>query len=360
MLIMCRADPLDLDVAAYNYYLPPELIAQNPAVPRDSSRLLVVHSDRRLEHSYFYNLANYLRAGDLLVFNDSKVIPARLYGQKTTGAEVEVLLLEDLSRDRWLCLVRPGKRLTVGAEIIFPGMRAKVVNIDLESGVRELQFTVDGPHQSFWEILMQIGQTPLPPYIINTQAHPDQYQTVYAQVWGSCAAPTAGLHFTEKLLAELQNYGVRQAFITLHVGLGTFRPVEVQDITKHNMHSEWIAVSEAVINAIKTTKASGGRVIGVGTTTARALETAVDQAYYGKTDLMIYPSYQWRVLDGLITNFHLPKSTLLMLVSSFLGTGGRKFLLETVYPAAIQAQYRFYSFGDAMLIWADKPRVFTR
>ncbi len=339
----------DRNLSAYDYVLPPSLIAQNPAEPRDSSRLLVVTPTRQIEHQYFWQLPDWLEAGDLLVFNDTKVIPARLYGQKSTGAEVEVLLLEDLGGDRWLSLVKPGRRLPVGSEIVFAGMRAVVQRIDPETHARELQFFPEGD-RTFWQVLEEIGQTPLPPYIQHSQATPDQYQTVYAQVAGSVAAPTAGLHFTPELLAKLQDQGIGQAFITLHVGLGTFRPVEVADITQHKMHSEWISVSEEVIAQIIATKQRGKRVIGVGTTTARALETSGFSAYRGKTDLMIYPSYQWRVLDGLITNFHLPKSTLLMLVASFLGAGGREFLLNSIYAEAIAKEYRFYSFGDAMII----------
>jgi len=342
-------NPADLLLQSYDYTLPSELIAQNPVEPRDSSRLLVVTPTRQIAHQHFWQLPDWLEAGDLLVFNNTKVIPARLYGRKSTGAEVEVLLLEDLGGDRWYALVKPGRRLPVGSEIVFEGMRAVVRAIDPETRARELQFFPEGD-RSFWQILEEIGQTPLPPYIQHTQATADQYQTVYASVAGSVAAPTAGLHFTTELLEKLRQKGINQAFITLHVGLGTFRPVEVENITQHKMHSEWISVSEEVIAQIIATKERGKRVIGVGTTTARALESSGFSAYRGKTDLMIYPSCQWRVLDGLITNFHLPKSTLLMLVASFLGEGGREFLLNRIYAEAIAQKYRFYSFGDAMLI----------
>jgi S-adenosylmethionine:tRNA ribosyltransferase-isomerase len=341
----------DTRLSAYDYFLPPDLIAQNPVVPRDHARLLEVSIERQISHRYFYELPQLLRRGDLLVLNNSKVFPARLYGKKNTGAEVEILLLEDLGQDQWLSLVKPGRRLGVGTEIVFEGMRATVLDRDEDSHGRVLQLQVDDPRQSVWQVLEQIGHTPLPPYINHSQAKPDQYQTVYAQVPGSCAAPTAGLHFTEQLLQNLLDRGIRQTFVTLHVGLGTFRPVETEDITQHKMHQEWLSVNQETIDLIRDTKNHGGRVIGVGTTTARALETAGFAPFAGKTDLMIYPSYQWRVLDGLITNFHLPKSTLLMLVSAFLGAGGRQFLLETIYPEAIEGRYRFYSFGDAMLLW---------
>lgn len=347
--------PTDTQLSAYDYLLPAELIAQNPIVPRDRARLLQVSVDRQISHGYFYELPELLKAGDLLVFNNSRVFPARLYGQKHTGAEVEVLLLEDLGQDRWLALVKPGRRLGVGTEITFDGMKALVIDRDEDSHGRVLQFQVDDPRQNFWQVLERIGHTPLPPYITDSQAQPDQYQTVYAEITGSSAAPTAGLHFTEQLLQNLLDRGINQTFITLHVGLGTFRPVEIEDITQHKMHQEWLSVSQATIDLITATKKNGGRVIGVGTTTARALETAGFGCFAGKTDLMIYPGYNWRILDGLITNFHLPKSTLLMLVSAFLGPEGRQFLLEKIYPEAIEQKYRFYSFGDAMLLWRPVP-----
>ncbi|MDX1977496.1 MAG: tRNA preQ1(34) S-adenosylmethionine ribosyltransferase-isomerase QueA [Pseudanabaenaceae cyanobacterium bins.68] len=339
----------DYLLSSYTYDLPPELIAQDPANPRDQARMLVVQPDHSYSHSHFYDLSEWLKPGDLLVFNDTKVIPARLYGHKSTGAIVEILLLEPTGRDRWLALVKPGKRMPLGAEIWFGDrqLRAEVVAIDSATGGRELQFDCPGD-QSFFTIIENLGVVPLPPYIQASQSQPQDYQTVYAKHPGAVAAPTAGLHFSVELLQQLTQAGINQAFITLHVGLGTFRPVEVEDIRCHDMHQEWIEVAEAAIALIQTTKAQGGRVIGVGTTVARALETSGLTPFRGKTELLIYPGYEWRVLDGLITNFHLPRSSLLMMVAAFLGD--RQFLLD-LYQAAIAAKYRFYSFGDGMLLW---------
>ena len=341
-------------LSSYTYELPPELIAQTPAVPRDSSRLMVVQSTNYV-HSVFRTLPDWLQPGDLLVLNNTRVIPARLYGRKSTGASVEILLLEPRQDNCWLALVKPGKRFKRGTEIFFDSphspvtdLKAKVVDIDRATGGRLLQFDIRGD-RSFEEVLAQVGQIPLPPYI-TASPQPAQYQTVYAQKAGAIAAPTAGLHFTDELLQRLQERGIQQAWVTLHVGVGTFRPVEVEEITTHTMHQEWVDVPSTAVEQIKQTKARGGRVIAVGTTVVRSLEGAVNRSelvpFEGKVDLFIYPGYRWQVVDGLITNFHLPRSSLLMLVSALIG---RKRLLN-LYQAAIQEKYRFYSFGDAMLI----------
>ncbi|WP_414551629.1 tRNA preQ1(34) S-adenosylmethionine ribosyltransferase-isomerase QueA [Anabaena sp. CCY 0017] len=362
---------LDCSLAGYNYILPNELIAQNPVFPRDSSRLLVVNSpttgtESAPLHHIFRDLPELLRAGDLLIVNNTKVIPARLYGRKSTGAEIEVLLLEERQYNCWLALVKPGKRFKLGSQIIFEprGLKnrdqkdshplstqltATVLETDAATGGRLLRFDVpDG--KPLVDVLDQFGEIPLPPYITASTAADEQYQTVYAQQPGAIAAPTAGLHFTPELLEKLRDRGINQAFITLHVGIGTFRPVEIEDVTSHQMHEEWISVPPATVEQIRATKAAGGRIIAVGTTAVRALEGAAKsgdlQPFCGKTDLFIYPGYEWRVVDALITNFHLPRSSLLMLVSALIG---RKRLLK-IYQEAIAEKYRFYSFGDAMLI----------
>jgi S-adenosylmethionine:tRNA ribosyltransferase-isomerase len=360
---------LDCLLSNYDYELPPELIAQNPAVPRDSSKLLVVNSAETGKtipplHHIFRDLSELLKPGDLLVMNNTKVIPARLYGCRSTGAEVEVLLLEERRHNCWLALVKPGKRFKVGSEIIFTAvddgekqeLRATVVESDPETGGRLLQFDLP-PEVPLVQVLGKFGQIPLPPYITASTAADEQYQTVYAQEQGAIAAPTAGLHFTPSLLEKLRNYGINQAFITLHVGIGTFRPVEVKDVTTHVMHKEWIEVSSDTVEQILATRAAGGRIIAVGTTAVRALEGAAQlgalQPFVGQTNLFIYPGYKWQVVEGLITNFHLPRSSLLMLVSALIG---RKRLLN-LYEQAIAAQYRFYSFGDAMLILPEGKNI---
>lgn len=353
----------DLQRSAYDYDLPADRIAQNPVIPRDSSRLLVVNSRTEHRHCSFRDLPDLLQAGDLLVLNDTRVIPARLYGRTLRGVRVEVLLLEEDEQGHWLALVKPGRRLKPGTEIELGevglanirgegdrfNLRAQVLARDEATGGRSLAFNLPAGY-SLLQVLDQLGQVPLPPYITNSQAAPEQYQTVYAEQPGSAAAPTAGLHFTPELLSRLQNKGIQQAFVTLHVGVGTFRPVEVEDITTHAMHGEWSEVSTSVVEQIRQTKAQGGRVIAVGTTATRALEGAAQtgqlQPFCDKTNLFIYPGYQWRVVDGLITNFHLPKSSLMMLVSALIG---RQRLLA-MYQEAIAQNYRFYSFGDAMLI----------
>ncbi|MHC5615256.1 MAG: tRNA preQ1(34) S-adenosylmethionine ribosyltransferase-isomerase QueA [Nostoc sp.] len=371
---------LDCSVAGYDYKLSPELIAQNPAVPRDSSRLLVVNPNTGTEtatlHHIFHDLPALLRSGDLLVMNNTKVIPARLYGHKSTGAKIQVLLLEERQYNCWLALVKPGKSFKQGAKIIFEPrldggdggenftsssssphlLTATVLETDAATGGRLLQFNVP-EGKSLVQLLEVFGEVPLPPYITASKATDDQYQTVYAKELGAIAAPTAGLHFTKELLQKLRDRNINQAFVTLHVGVGTFRPVEVEDVTTHQMHEEWIEVPRATVEQIRATKAAGGRIIAVGTTAVRALEGAAEsgnlQPFCGKTDLFIYPGYQWRVVDGLITNFHLPRSSLLMLVSALIG---RQRLLN-IYNEAIAFGYRFYSFGDAMLILPEAVGV---
>jgi S-adenosylmethionine:tRNA ribosyltransferase-isomerase len=340
----------DFSLSAYDYDLPSDRIAQDPVTPRDSSRLLVIGSDRSLQHQHFYALPDFLQAGDLIVFNNTKVIPARMYGQKLSGVSVEILLMEPVGLDRWLALVKPGKRLPIGSTIVFrEDVKATVEGIDATSRARELQFHIPAG-ADLDKIIDQLGKLPLPPYVTDSHADPERYQTIYAEVSGAIAAPTAGLHFTESLFQALADKGIDKTFVTLHIGLGTFRPVETEDITQHVMHNEWCEVSEETTAKIKATKANGGRVIGVGSTVARSLESANYQAFRGKTNLMIYPGYEWKVLDAMVTNFHLPKSTLLMMVSAFLGKDGREFLMST-YQEAIAKEYRFYSFGDAMMIF---------
>ncbi len=358
----------DLLLSNYSYNLPTELIAQTPVIPRDSSRLLVVDSQKTHHHSIFGDLPDWLSPVDLLVLNNTRVIPARLFGKKSTGAVVEVLLLEETETNCWLALVKPGKRFKLGTKILFTPnqnqairksnskiLTATVIDKDEATGGRILRFDCDSP-ESFWQLLADFGEIPLPPYITSRNSQPMQYQTVFAKKEGAVAAPTAGLHFTNELLDKLQSRGIDRTDITLHVGVGTFRPVEVEKITEHQMHQEWIEVSEETVTKIKDTKARGGRIIAVGTTAVRALEGAAKysrvnegyelQAFRGKTNLFIYPGYHWQIVDGLITNFHLPGSSLLMLVSALTG---RERLLS-LYQDAIANRYRFYSFGDAMLI----------
>ncbi|MEB3179224.1 MAG: tRNA preQ1(34) S-adenosylmethionine ribosyltransferase-isomerase QueA [Nostocaceae cyanobacterium] len=355
---------LDHSLDEYDYELPEGRIAQNPAVPRDSSRLLVVDSPNTGQgipplHHIFRDLPEILNSGDLLVMNNTKVMPARMYGQKSSGAMVEVLLLEERQQNIWLALVKPGKRFKIGSQIFFTPpqgtqkealLNATVVDSDAATGGRLLQF--DLPEgTSLVQMLELFGEIPLPPYITKSQADSEQYQTVYASQAGAVAAPTAGLHFTPELLQRLEEKGIHRAFLTLHVGVGTFRPVEVKDVTTHQMHEEWIEVSADTVEQIRKTKEAGGRIIAVGTTVVRSLEGAAAvsgklQPFCGKTNLFIYPGFQWRVVDGLITNFHLPRSSLMMLVSALIS---RKRLLN-LYQEAINQNYRFYSFGDAMLI----------
>jgi len=346
----------DLQLSSYDYQLPENYIAQMPVTPRDHSRLLVVDSPTTHHHQHFYDLPKWLQPADLLVVNNTQVIPARMYGRKTTGAAVEVLLLEEKQRHCWLSLVKPGKRLQIGAKILFEShqgdetLEAMVVDQDEATGGRLLAFNL-AADTSLLSLLEDYGEIPFPPYVTDTQAQPEQYQTVYAQQAGAVAAPTAGLHFTDELLGTLNKQGIKQADVTLHVGMGTFRPVEAETITDHKMHQEWVDVPQETVAKIEATQAQGGRVIAVGTTVVRALETTVAvngdlSSFCGETDLFIYPGCELQVVDGLITNFHLPRSSLLMLVSAFVG---RKRLLS-LYEDAIAHQYRFYSFGDAMLI----------
>ncbi len=350
---------MDQLLSSYFYDLPEALIAQSPSVPRDQSRLLVVSNKQHI-HRQFVEITDLLQPGDLLVFNNTKVMPARLHGQKASGAQVEVLLLQERSPNVWLALVKPGRKLPIGTSLIFPAILldqnhdlpdlvAKIIDRDEPTGGRILQFQVPGD-RPLLEILDHYGQIPFPPYVTNSTATAAQYQTVYAQDPGSVAAPTAGLHFTEELLMQLAQRGIEQAQVTLHVGVGTFRPVTAENILDHQMHSEWLVVPEATVQKVLAAQSRGNKVYAVGTTTVRSLETAAQSGkllpYSGQTDIFIYPGYQWRVVDGLITNFHLPGSSLLMLVSALIG---RQRLLD-LYAIAIEEGYRFYSFGDAMLI----------
>ncbi|MCI6868476.1 MAG: tRNA preQ1(34) S-adenosylmethionine ribosyltransferase-isomerase QueA [Lachnospiraceae bacterium] len=336
----------------FYFDLPQELIAQDPLEDRSSSRLLVLGKETgSIEHKHFYDILEYLREGDCLVLNNTKVIPARLYGvREGTGAMIEILLLKRKENNVWETLVKPGKKAKPGTKIIFgDGLLVGEVLEIVEEGNRLIQFTYEGV---FEEILDQLGQMPLPPYITHELKDKNRYQTVYAKYEGSAAAPTAGLHFTPQLLEKVKEKGVEIAEVTLHVGLGTFRPVKVEDVTQHHMHSEFYEVTEEAASIIKNTKARGGRVICVGTTSCRTIESAAARfdgdikACSGWTDIFIYPGYQFRLLDGLITNFHLPESTLLMLVSALAG----KERVLAAYEEAVKEKYRFFSFGDAMLI----------
>ncbi len=335
----------------FYYDLPQELIAQTPLEPRDSSRLMKI--DRRsgeITHDRFYNICDYLEKGDLLVLNDSKVFPARLYGIKQeTGAAVQFLLLHQISHNRWEVMVKPGKRLKIGTKVDFSGILTAEIVDYAEGGDRIAEFTYDG--DSIFEVLDRIGQMPLPPYITEKLKDKDRYNTIYSHELGSAAAPTAGLHFTPELLEEIEAKGVDIARVTLHVGLGTFRPVKVDEITDHHMHSEFYQVDEEAAEKINRAKDSGHRVICVGTTSCRTIESAADETGHlkptsGWTEIFIYPGYKFKILDGLITNFHLPESTLIMLVSAL---AGREHVLAA-YKEAVQKRYRFFSFGDAMLI----------
>lgn len=340
-----------MNVSEFNFNLPQELIAQEPLEERSSSRLLVLDKNTgAIEHKNFRDLLSYLKKGDCLVINDTKVIPARLYGIKEqTEAKVEVLLLKRNSGDIWETLVRPGKKAKPGTILSFGDGLLKGTVIDVvEDGNRLIQFSYEG---IFEQILDKLGQMPLPPYITHKLKDKNRYQTVYAKHDGSAAAPTAGLHFTKELLEQISAIGVIIAHVTLHVGLGTFRPVKVENILEHHMHSEFYMVEETEAQKINDTKKAGGRIICVGTTSCRTVESATGndgilKAGNGWTDIFIYPGYQFKILDGLVTNFHLPESTLVMLVSAL---AGREQVLNA-YEEAIKQQYRFFSFGDAMLI----------
>lgn len=339
-----------MKVSDFNYELPEELIAQVPIKNRDESRLMVL--DRKLEkieHKVFRDIIDYLEPGDCLVRNNTKVIPARLYGKKETGANVEFLLLNNIEGDIWESIVRPGNKLHIGTKVIFGDgiLEAEVLDI-MPGGTRKVKFNYEG---IFNEILDQIGLMPLPPYIHETLKEKDRYQTVYAKFEGSAAAPTAGLHFTNELLEKIKEKGVEIANVTLHVGIGTFRPVKEDEVEKHDMHTEHFYIKSEDAEKINNAKRNGKRVIAVGTTSCRVLETIADEnglvkETEGDTKIFIYPGYKFKCLDALITNFHLPQSTLLMLVSAL---AGREFILKA-YNEAVKEKYRFFSFGDAMFI----------
>ncbi len=338
-----------MTLSDYDFTLPKELIAQDPIENRSDSRLFVI--DRKsgsFAHDRFYNIGNYLNPDDVLVINNTKVIPARLFGNRTTGAAIEVLLLKRITEDSWEVLTKPGKRAGIGTEIVFGDnlIRAKVIDIK-NDGIRILQFFYSG---IFEEILDVLGQMPLPPYITHELVDKSRYQTVYAKYDGSAAAPTAGLHFTPEVLEEIRIGGVSIAEITLHVGLGTFRPVKHENILEHEMHKEFYEVTNEACDIINTAKQNGGRIVAVGTTCVRTLETAAKSGEIvpcsGETDIFIYPGFKFNAVDSIITNFHLPKSTLLMLISAFT----KRELILSAYQEAIREKYRFFSFGDAMLI----------
>lgn len=334
----------------FYYDLPSELIAQTPLERRDGSRLMTLNKvTGQVGHHHFYDLPSFLRPGDCLVMNDSRVLPARLIGHRETGGACEVLLLIDRGNKTWECLVRPGKKLRPGAKITFgEGQLTAQVTQVLEDGNRLVQFDYDG---IFLEILEQLGRMPLPPYIKEELQDQERYQTVYSKVAGSAAAPTAGLHFTPNLLKQIEEMGVKLAYVTLHVGLGTFRPVKVDDVEHHDMHSEYCVIPPETAQIINDTKKNGGRVICVGTTSCRTVESYANEdgtvrADGGWTKIFIYPGYRFKVLDGLVTNFHLPESTLIMLVSALAG----KEHVLAAYEEAVRERYRFFSFGDAMFI----------
>ena len=335
----------------FYYDLPQELIAQTPLERRDNSRLMVLDPQTQtIEHKHFYNLIDYLEPGDCLVMNDSRVLPARLLGKRIpSGGAVEVLLLTDKGNKTWECLVKPGRKLHEGARVSFgDGLLTAEVSEVLESGNRLVRFEYEG---IFLELLEQLGKMPLPPYIKEELEDGERYQTVYSRVSGSAAAPTAGLHFTKELLEHIAAKGVRLAYVTLHVGLGTFRPVKVDDVTQHHMHSEFCMISAQTAELLNRTRREGKRIVCVGTTSCRTLESLADEngvftERSAWTDIFIYPGYQFRAMDALVTNFHLPESTLIMLVSAF---AGYDFIMRA-YREAVQERYRFFSFGDAMLI----------
>ena len=334
----------------FYYDLPEELITQTPLEKRDTSRLMAVNRvTGEIDHKHFYDILDYLISGDCLVMNDSRVLPARLLGHRPTGGAVEVLLLRDLGNKKWECLVKPGRKMQVGGEVIFGNgeLTATVVEVQ-ETGNRVVEFHYEG---IFLEVLEQLGKMPLPPYIKEELQDQERYQTVYSREVGSAAATTAGLHWTKELLDKARAKGVRTAFVTLHVGLGTFRPVKVEDVTNHHMHAELCMISQETADILNQTKAEGGRIICVGTTSCRTLESLVneDGSFEPKskwTEIFIYPGYQFKAMQGLITNFHLPESTLVMLVSAF---SSREIVLHA-YEEAVKERYRFFSFGDAMFI----------
>ena len=339
-----------MKVSDFKYNLPEELIAQTPIEKRDESRLMVLNRKKQtIEHKTFKDVIDYLQPGDVLVRNNTKVIPARLYGKKETGANVEFLLLNNIEGDIWESIVRPGNKLHVGTKVIFGNglLVAQVLEV-MPGGTRKVKFEYKG---IFNEILDEIGLMPLPPYIHEELKEKDRYQTVYAKYNGSAAAPTAGLHFTPELLEKIQQKGIKIANVTLHVGIGTFRPVKVENVENHEMHSEHYYIKQEDVDIINNAKKEGHRVIAVGTTSCRVLETIADEdgfvkATEGDTKIFIYPGYKFKILDGLITNFYLPESTLLMLVSAL---AGRDYIMKA-YNEAVKERYRFFSFGDAMII----------
>lgn len=342
-----------MNTADFDFHLPEELIAQTPLEKRDASKLLIVNRETgEMQDKHFHSIIDMLEPGDVLVMNDTRVLPARLYGQKVeTGGHVELLLLKNTSGDEWEVLAKPAKRLKVGTRISFgDGRLSAVVTEELTHGGRIVRFEYQG---IFLEVLESLGEMPLPPYIHEKLDDRERYQTVYAKESGSAAAPTAGLHFTKELLAEIQAKGVHLVYLTLHVGLGTFRPVSVDNLDEHEMHSEFYQLSEEAASTLRSVKENGGRVIAVGTTSIRTLETIGSkfdgqiQADSGWTNIFIKPGYEWKIVDAFSTNFHLPKSTLVMLVSAF---AGRELVLDA-YHHAIQEHYRFFSFGDAMFIY---------
>ena len=340
-----------MDVKDFYYDLPEELIAQVPIKKRDESRLMVLDRENQtIEHKIFKDILDYLKPGDCLVRNNTKVIPARIYGKKETGANVEFLLLNNIEGDIWESIVRPGNKLHIGTKVIFGDglLKAEILDV-LEGGTRKVKFYYEG---IFNEILDLIGLMPLPPYIHEELKEKDRYQTVYAKYQGSAAAPTAGLHFTDELLEKIKEKGVEIANVTLHVGIGTFRPVKVNKIEDHHMHSEHFYIKKEDVDKINNTKKNGGRIISVGTTSCRVLESIADEQGFVKeveadTSIFIYPGYKFKCIDGLITNFHLPESTLLMLVSALAG----KDYIMKAYKEAVEEKYRFFSFGDAMFIY---------
>ena len=339
-----------MNVSDFYYDLPEELIAQTPIEKRDESRLMVLdRAKQTIEHKTFKDIIDYLEPGDCLVRNNTKVIPARLYGKKSTGAKIEFLLLNRIQGDIWECIVRPGHKLKPGTEVEFGDgiLKATVLDV-MEGGTRKVEFKYEG---IFNEILDKIGLMPLPPYIHESLKDNDRYQTVYAKYEGSAAAPTAGLHFTPELFEKIKEKGVDVANVTLHVGIGTFRPVKVENVEEHHMHSEHFYIKQEDVDKINNAKRNGKRVIAVGTTSCRVLETIADEdgmvkPTEGDTQIFIYPGYKFKCLDGLITNFHLPESTLIMLVSAL---AGRDYIMKA-YNEAVKEKYRFFSFGDAMLI----------
>ncbi len=340
-----------MKVDIFDYELPQELIAQTPAEKRDSSRLLMLNkSTGEIEHGHFTDIKSKLRPGDCLVLNNTRVIPARLIGQRSNGGEAELLLLRRIDTYSWETMVRPGKKLRTGKEIVFGDGKLKgTITEELENGNRVVRFEFDG---IFEEVLNELGEMPLPPYITEKLADKERYQTVYSKYEGSAAAPTAGLHFTNELLGEIAQEGVKIVYLTLHVGIGTFRPVKADNVEEHSMHSEVYNIPEEAAKIINETKQAGGRIIAVGTTSTRTLESASDEngvlhSGSGSTNIFIYPGYKFKMTDALITNFHLPKSTLIMLVSALAGYENTM----NAYKVAVRDRYRFFSFGDAMFIY---------